>query len=544
MEQIDDDPRYFDGAELGKAQKAALGIQGLNGRNTASFDPRSTLVRPAMRVCYRAAGTQCEQELKPDDVIIVPDFYCKEGALEPFGRLQAELRTLQREDTRRQHDEDLGTLPPLCRQAAEQLCRRFAIGVDHRAVRISWHRGPSDGSPFVHTVGSYGPHLAKRQNCLVTLSFGAAHELALRRSGSEELLFFVQLNGAASFFGRDVCGRWHMGPNADSVPFAALGGSTPRGRAEQDSGYISIMVAGRTEAAVKELSLAAGPGDERLGGAGFEGRLDGGCRDVARPAMRVLAVQPHSRRYPLPVRHDDVIVVPEFFCKENDHELYYKLVQEMRESQAAGTQRAEWISWHEGAHLLSQNPTGSRTYQKVLSRICEYFSIADRNQGTRFNWYKDGSDWKPFHHDSAAFNEKRAKTQNCTIGISFGAARELAFRHAKTGELIYFPQTNGMLYFFGRDANIVWQHGVNALPDDEQDGKGRISIIIWGLCTTAVDEAGSPPMLTDDSRGGKGGGKGGYDGRRNQPCRDFQRGRCSYGDRCRFSHELVGAGRD
>jgi len=65
-----------------------------------------------------------------------------------------------------------------------------------------------------------------------------------------------------------------------------------------------------------------------------------------------------------------------------------------------------------------------------------------------------------------------------------------------------------MLFYFGRDANITWQHGINALPEDEQDGKGRISIILWGLCTTTTEEDGSPPMLTDETRDGKGKGKG------------------------------------
>jgi hypothetical protein len=253
----------------------------------------------------------------------------------------------------------------------------------------------------------------------------------------------------------------------------------------------------------------------------------------------------------MPVKHDDVIVVPEFFCAEDDWEVYYQLLTEMRESQSAGQNKAEWLSWHEGAHLLSQNPTGSKTYHRVLDKMCDYFSVAEKNRGTRFNWYRDGSDWKPFHHDSAAFNLQRAKTQNCTIGISFGASRDLALRHAKTGELLYFPQKNGMLFFFGRDANIIWQHGINALPECQQDGKGRISIILWGLCTTAVEEKDSPPMLDDstrDGKKGKGKGKPNFsmhgpptwqsqpDGRRNQPCRDHQRGSCSYGDRCRFSH--------
>jgi len=237
-----------------------------------------------------------------------------------------------------------------------------------------------------------------------------------------------------------------------------------------------------------------------------------------RPSLRVVAL-PASRRYPQTVSHDDVIVVPEFFCKEDDWSIYYTLIAEMRDCQKHQTHRSEWIPWHEGAHLLSQNPTGSPTFKKVLEKCAEYFSIAEKNQGTRFNWYRDGSDWKPFHHDSAAFNAQRAQNQNCTVGLSFGSTRELAFRHAKTGELLYFPQTNGGLFFFGRDVNIVWQHGINALPEAEQDGQGRISIVLWGWCSAAVDEPGSPEMLSDESRGkgkgkgfsmhgGKGGGKG------------------------------------
>ena len=124
-----------------------------------------------------------------------------------------------------------------------------------------------------------------------------------------------------------------------------------------------------------------------------------------------------------------------------------------------------------------------------------------KSVGTRFNWYTNSADWKPFHHDSAAFNPQRARNQNITVGVSFGQTRELAFLNAKTGDKIYFPQTNGMLFSFGRDVNINWKHGVNALPEDEHDGKGRISIILWGLAPNVIEEAGSPPMLTDNTRG-------------------------------------------
>jgi hypothetical protein len=318
-------------------------------------------------------------------------------------------------------------------------------------------------------------------------------------------------------------------------------GATAQGR-----GHICLTVLGNASSVTEETALKPAPSDEQRAN-GCDGRSDVPSLDVVRPSMRLIVV-PARKRYDRPVRHDDVIIVPEFCCAEDDWELYYRLIQEMRDSQSGGTNRAEWISWHEGAHLLSQNPTGSRTYSELLEKTSDYFSVSSHNRGTRFNWYRDGSDWKPFHHDSAAFNLQRAKTQNCTIGISVGASRELAFRHAKTGELLYMPQKNGMLFYFGRDVNIVWQHGINALPQKEQDGKGRISIIVWGLCTLAHDEAGSPPMLTDESREGKGKGKGkgkggfsmhntGRGGGQATPCRDFARGGCSYGERCRFSHE-------
>ena len=81
----------------------------------------------------------------------------------------------------------------------------------------------------------------------------------------------------------------------------------------------------------------------------------------------------------------------------------------MREIQSKGESKgSEWISWHEGAHLISKNPTESRTFNMIIDRLCEYFNIKKQSIGTRFNWYRDSSDWKPFHHDSAAFNPQRS----------------------------------------------------------------------------------------------------------------------------------------
>ena len=81
--------------------------------------------------------------------------------------------------------------------------------------------------------------------------------------------------------------------------------------------------------------------------------------------MRIM-VGPNRPLYGKPVRHDDVVIVPEFFCKEDDWSLYYKLIEEMKDAQQQqGSKGAEWISWHEGAHLISKNPKGSETFAMI-----------------------------------------------------------------------------------------------------------------------------------------------------------------------------------
>eukprot|EP00035_Acanthoeca_spectabilis_P019196 m.416627 g.416627 ORF g.416627 m.416627 type:complete len:419 (-) comp16830_c1_seq28:59-1315(-) len=231
-----------------------------------------------------------------------------------------------------------------------------------------------------------------------------------------------------------------------------------------------------------------------------------------RPDFRV-RIGPNVPRYNKPLKHDDVVVVPEFFCAEDDWSLYYRLVEEMRAAQSDRKDKSEWIPWHEGCHLISKGPEHSPTFKELLRRAADYFGIEMKSVGTRFNWYRDDKDWKPFHHDSAAFNPGRARNQNITVGISLGGERELAFIHAATGVRAYFPQSNGMMFSFGRDTNIKWKHGINAVPESEYTGKGRISIILWGKAKDAIEEDGNPPLIVNSrpsqgrGRGGRGGGR-------------------------------------
>lgn len=123
---------------------------------------------------------------------------------------------------------------------------------------------------------------------------------------------------------------------------------------------------------------------------------------LVRPDLRVWVASNRDAKFTKPLKHDDVVIIPELFGPESNWDIYYKLIEEITSLQNDNRVKgAEWISWHEGAHLISKNPRGSPTFTMVIDKLCQYFSIRKKSVGTRFNWYRDSSDWKPFHHDSA-----------------------------------------------------------------------------------------------------------------------------------------------
>ena len=85
-----DDPRILDPEDKGKAQNHRGA-----GRNTESFDPKSTLVRPSMRILVGPNKPRYERPLKHDDVIIVPEFFCKEDDWDLYYKLIEEMRGIQ-----------------------------------------------------------------------------------------------------------------------------------------------------------------------------------------------------------------------------------------------------------------------------------------------------------------------------------------------------------------------------------------------------------------------------------------------------------------
>ena len=81
-----------------------------------------------------------------------------------------------------------------------------------------------------------------------------------------------------------------------------------------------------------------------------------------------------------------------------------------------------------------------------------YDGTCTLSYASRMNFYRDDSDWKPFHHDSHAYGGKSLR-EDFTIGASFGATRELAFLHEPSGGQFSFPQGNGDIFAFSSEVN-------------------------------------------------------------------------------------------
>jgi len=174
----------------------------------------------------------------------------------------------------------------------------------------------------------------------------------------------------------------------------------------------------------------------------------------------------------------DIVLVPGLFSDFNKNEIYNKLVDEI---ESCGIPENELLKlWHGDTHLIADDhlrwKSKCPTFKMVIDRIKEYFNMDIK--ATRFNWYKNTEQWKPFHHDAAAVKKDKMDTQNFTVGVSFGVTREAAFEHAKTRTVISIPQPDSCIYAFANETNVIWRHGI--LQDIPNRDEGRISIIAWG----------------------------------------------------------------
>lgn len=198
------------------------------------------------------------------------------------------------------------------------------------------------------------------------------------------------------------------------------------------------------------------------------------------PDMRILVADTNMEVCNLKITPDDVILAPKLFCDKDDFSIYNKIMEEMEETNKLNSDL--WKLWHGDTHLIADDHINwkkySPTFNMIINKIEKYFKMDIK--ATRLNWYRNTSEWKPYHHDAAAVDPKKAENQNFTVGVSFGTVRDISFQHAQARAVVSFPLKNGDTYCFSKDVNIYWRHGVPQLPPEQHVNEGRISIIAWG----------------------------------------------------------------
>lgn len=159
--------------------------------------------------------------------------------------------------------------------------------------------------------------------------------------------------------------------------------------------------------------------------------------------------------------------IPNHLCLSNDFTLFNNIINELKTHNI--------IRW--SRHEKYENPTFSPTFTSILNIVAKYFNV--QVVESRLNYYKNGNDWKPYHHDSHAFyndNNNNKIREDFTIGISLGGSRELSFVLAQDQTYKFnFPQNNGDVFAFNKHVNKVFMHGVPKSKSKD----ARISIIAW-----------------------------------------------------------------
>lgn len=184
------------------------------------------------------------------------------------------------------------------------------------------------------------------------------------------------------------------------------------------------------------------------------------------PDLRVRVNEPISAG-------NEICIVQNLFWNKN---IITSLLEEINSN--------NFISWHGDSHSIADDSLNwkqsSPTFNTIIEYLCNYFDMTPGS--TRFNYYENSKDWKPYHHDAAALKPEKAKTQNITVGVSFGLTREISFESADPNKFnrktINFTLHDNTVYAFGNEVNVRFRHGIPQL--DSEINEPRVSIIVWG----------------------------------------------------------------
>jgi hypothetical protein len=177
----------------------------------------------------------------------------------------------------------------------------------------------------------------------------------------------------------------------------------------------------------------------------------------------------------------------------NDLGLFDALRRELGRGEGAwsrGTKGSARIKWSipglNGCGLIDGEVAQDLTGEELPAFSFVLRSLAESVDAEMLSWwvniYEEGNVALGFHHDHQSGNNglRWGRIFDVTAGASFGACRELTFRHAATRREFGFPQANGDIFAFDTQTDLEFMHGIY---NEKQQCGPRISVIMVGKKT-------------------------------------------------------------
>ena len=118
--------------------------------------------------------------------------------------------------------------------------------------------------------------------------------------------------------------------------------------------------------------------------------------------LRIRYGSPQLETYNHPLKHDDVVIVPEFYGDEDDWTIYHQLLHEIQELQNADVAGTAWKRCPKavGKHYVCANPMKCSKFKEICTKVCQYFGIKrDETLEFTLSWYKKNDDMQTPRHE-------------------------------------------------------------------------------------------------------------------------------------------------
>ncbi|CAE8712648.1 unnamed protein product [Polarella glacialis] len=164
----------------------------------------------------------------------------------------------------------------------------------------------------------------------------------------------------------------------------------------------------------------------------------------------------------------ECVLSPEFGCHHGDTALLEGLAADM---ESCGALVRDLSGRH--SQVYGDALRGSAIFSSIVDSMLSAFDLALVD--CFVNLYRDGGDMTYWHQDCYDHRQPRP---SFTLGLSLGAARDLAFHHVATGKEFKVPQANGDVFAFDERFNVSFKHSVPPVRPKSASGR-RLSVIIW-----------------------------------------------------------------